>query len=96
MKTIELLNQGKIKVEKTLLDMTLEELEAKATQLRQVRDKATVELRTVVKAIDDKRATESVKEIVSGLSDEQKKAMYAQLVGVNSATSKADGKEGKR
>lgn len=76
--------------------MTLEQLEAKATELRLIRDNATRELREIVKMIDDKKAVESVKEIVSGLSDEQKKAMYAQIVGVGSALSGATGKSGVR
>lgn len=75
--------------------MTLEQLEAMATDLRMVRDNATRELRLVVAEIDKRKASESVKEIVSGLSEEQKREMYAQLIGVNTANGGAKGENSK-
>ncbi len=74
--------------------MTLEQLEKRATELRNIRDNATRELREIVTEIDKHRATESVKEIVSGLSEDQKREMYAQLVGVNQAKSSGIAKKG--
>jgi len=76
--------------------LSLEELEIKANEFRTIRDNATRELRVIVAEIDKRKATESVKDIVSGLSAEQKKEMYAQLIGVGTAISGASAKSGSR
>lgn len=67
--------------------MSLEGLQGLATAKRNERDLITKELREIVAEIDKREASNTVANIVSGLSDEQKKAMYAQLVGVGEASS---------
>ena len=67
--------------------MSLEDLQGLATAKRNERDLITKELREIVAEIDKREAANTVANIVSGLSDEQKKAMYAQLVGVSNAQS---------
>ena len=71
--------------------MNLEELEVIATEQRNLRDSITRKLHEIVSEIDKRKASESVKEIVSGLSEDQKREMYAQIIGVNAAKSGAKG-----
>ena len=90
---IEFLKQGKIKLarytEKPIDEMNLDELNDGANTLRLERDAITIKLREYVKAIDKLTAKNQVADIVSGLSEDQKREMYAQIVGVSTAGSES-------
>lgn len=75
--------------------MSDEQLDKSITEAQRAKDDALAFLKMLIHERDRRIEEKHLADIISGLSDSQKQAMYNQIVGVKTAHSGANAKDGK-